>query len=153
MVTTANTVAAVPTTVNTAAAGDPKAKGKRVLMWLAFSVIFALAPVFINYLIVRGASDFRWIHLLNRGELFLISAALCADAVGRMWGQKAQAGYLSACCLIGCLYILFAASIEFGIAAPKLDGGGRLTDSQTEDSLIYFVVAVGAGLGAVLVEE
>jgi hypothetical protein len=63
-------------------------KGKRILLWLAFSVVFALGPVFINYLIARDDPAFEWMRWFGRGELFLISSALCADAVGRMWDQK-----------------------------------------------------------------
>jgi hypothetical protein len=132
---------------------DGGSKGKRILMWLAFSVVFSLGPVFINYLVVRDNPKIELFDLLNRGELFMLSAALCADAVGRMWGQKAQTGYFSSICLIGCVYILFACSIEFGMAAKNLDSGGRLSPSATKDSLIYFGVTVLAGLGTLLVEE
>ena len=134
-------------------ATDEKSKGQKTLMWLAFSVVFALCPLFINYLLIRGKEDFHWLHLLNRGELFLISAAICADAVGRMWGQKASAGYFSTVCLIGCMFILFASSAEFGMVAQSLDAGARLSDSQSIDSVVEFGVTIMAGLGAVLVEE
>ncbi len=131
----------------------PKSKPRAVVLWLAFSVVFALGPLFVNYLLVRDKPTFAWTDLYNRGELFLVSAALCADAVGRMWGQRAEAGYVVTFCLISCFYILFASSIEFGMFAPKLDAGLRLDTHQVHDSLIEFGATILAGLGAVLAEE
>jgi hypothetical protein len=130
-----------------------KTKGYKVLMWLAFSVVFALTPLFIDFLLTRGNEQFQILHLLSRGELFLISAAICADAVGRMWGLKAEKGIFSTLCLICCVFVLVLSSAEFGINAPNLDAGKRLTDSEALDSLIMFGVTVAVGLGAVLVEE
>jgi hypothetical protein len=134
-------------------ANAAKTKGHKVLMWLAFSVLFALTPLFIDFLLTRGKEQFQLLHLLGRGELFLISAAICADAVGRMWGQKTEKGYFSTVCLIACVFVLVLSSAEFGINAPTLDAGKRLTDSEALDSLILFGVTVAVGLGAVLVEE
>jgi len=134
-------------------AAHPKNKTRKVLLWLAFSVIFALGPIFINYVIARDKQDFYWLQLLNGGELFLISAAICADAVGRTLGQKGQAGNFSTLCLVACVFILFMSSAEFGIAAESFDAGKRLTHSQAIDSLIMFGVTVMAGLGVILVED
>jgi hypothetical protein len=134
-------------------AGKAQSKGHRVLLWISFSVIFALCPIFIDFLLTRGSANFQPLRLLSRGELFLISAAICADAVGRMWGQKPQTGYFSTICMVCCIFILFMSSTEFGMNAQSLDEGKRLSDSVTRDSLIMFVVTVVAGLGAILVEE
>lgn len=127
-------------------------KPKKVLLWLAFSVIFALGPIFINSVILRvhnaAANDIDWWQLFDQGELFLISGALCADAVGRMWAQKAQSSYLSIFCLIACLFVLFTTSIEFGVGAES----GRLASLRV-DSLVWFGIAIMAGLGAVLAED
>ncbi len=127
-------------------------KGRRVLIWLSFSVAFALGPLFVNFLLFRSSPTFTWTDLLTRGELFLVSAAICADAVGKMWMQEDHTGYFSTCCLIGAVFILFATSIEFGMVAHNLDAGGRLSPEQVHDSLLGFGGTVMAGLGAVLAE-
>jgi hypothetical protein len=131
-------------------------KGLRILLWLAFSVGFSLVPLFINYTIAHGKHDFRWTLVVNRGELFLICVALCADLVGRMWGQRGQRGYsryTTTLCFIVCLYVLFASSIVFAMAAPSLDAGNRFADSEATESLIFFVATIIAGLGVVLAED
>jgi hypothetical protein len=130
-----------------------KTKGHRILIWLAFSVLFALTPLFVDFLLTRETEAFQLSHLLGRGELLLISAALCADAVGRMWGQKAQPGYFSTICLVCCVFVLVLSSIEFGMYAPTLDAGKRLPEHEVMDSLKMFGVTVAVGLGAVFVEE
>jgi len=134
-------------------AANPNSKLRAVVIWLAFSVVFALSPLFVNFLLVRDKPNFDWTELYNRGELFLVSAVLCADAVGRMWGQRAEAGYLVTFCLIGCFFILFASSVEFGMFARTLDAGGRLGALEVHDSAVAFGATVLAGLGAVLAEE
>jgi hypothetical protein len=127
-------------------------KGKKLLLWLAFSVVFALGPLFVNFLLVRDKPDFAWVQLFNRGELLLVSAALCADAVGRLFGRNGERSYFVIFCLICAVYLLFTSSVEFGMAAPAIDAGVRLTPKQAYDSLYQFAGTVLAGLGSLLAE-
>jgi hypothetical protein len=128
-------------------------KGQKLLMWLAFSVVFALGPLFVNFLIVREKPDFGWAQLYNRGELLLVSAALCADAVGRLFSRDGERNYFVIICLISAVYLLFTSSVEFGMAAPGIDAGARLTPKQVMDSVYQFAGTVFAGLGSVLAED
>jgi uncharacterized PurR-regulated membrane protein YhhQ (DUF165 family) len=128
-------------------------KEKRVVLWLAFSVLFALAPLFVNFLLIRDHPDFGLSGLYDRGELFLVSSVLAADAVGRLFGRSSNRSLLLILCLICAVFLLFASSVEFGIAAPKLDAGIRLTPAQARDSLYEFIGTVVTGFGAVLTEE
>src|SRR5580658_2743347 len=116
-----------------------KKKARKLLLWTAFSVVFALSPLFVNFLLVRDDPQFEWQKLANRGELFLIAAALSADAIGRVWNQRAVNGLYGTLVLVGCVYILFATSIEFGTVAPKLDLGARLAWKQVRDSVVVFL--------------
>jgi hypothetical protein len=134
-------------------AAAQKKKGKKLLLWLAFSVIFALGPLFVNFLLVRDKPDFNWAQLYNRGELLLVSAALCADAVGRLFNLDGERSYFVILCLIGAVYLLFTSSVEFGMAAPGIDAGLRLTPKQVHDSVYQFAGTVFAGLGSVLAED
>jgi len=129
-------------------------KGKKLLLWLAFSVVFSLAPLFVNFLLIRDKSDFAWVQLCSRGELFLVSAALCADAVGRLFGQAGERSYSVILCLICAVYILlFNSSVEFGMLAPGLDAGVRLLPKQAYGSVYELVGTVLAGMGAALAED
>lgn len=75
-------------------------KEKRVVLWLAFSVLFALAPLFVNFLLIRDHPDFGLSGLYDRGELFLVSSVLAADAVGRLFGRSSNRSLLLILCLI-----------------------------------------------------
>jgi hypothetical protein len=69
----------------------PEEKARKVLLWLAFSVVFALGPLLVNFLLVRHQTGFELTRVYDRGELFLISTALCGDAVGRLFNHKGSA--------------------------------------------------------------
>jgi hypothetical protein len=124
-----------------------------LLLWAAFSVVFALSPLFVNFLLVRDDPQFEWQKLANRGELFLIAAALSADAIGRVWNQRAVSGLYGTFVLVGCVYILFVASVEFGTLAPRLDAGSRLAWKPVRDSVVMYICAVATAFAALLIEE
>jgi hypothetical protein len=130
-----------------------KKKARKLLLWTAFSVAFALGPLFVNFLLVRDDPQFEWQKLANRGELFLIATALSADGIGRVWNQRAVNGFYGTVVLVACVFILFTTSAEFGIVAPKLDVGTRLALNQVRDSVVVFGCAVVTGFAAVLIEE
>jgi len=131
----------------------PAEKGKKVLLWLGFSVIFALSPLFINFLLVRGESHFDYTKLYDRGELFLIAAALCADAVGRLFDHKGNPSFFIIVCMMGVVYLLFSSTAEYGMIAKDVYIGKAINPNTSKDSLVQFLATVCAGLGAVLTEE
>jgi uncharacterized PurR-regulated membrane protein YhhQ (DUF165 family) len=128
-------------------------KAHRLLLWLAFSVVFALSPLFVNYLLIRERPEFAWTKLYNRGELFLVSAALAADAVARLFSRTGKRNLLAIVCFIGVVFLLLATSVEFGMAAPVLELGTRLGEAQEFDSVFYFCCTVVAGAGALWLED
>ncbi len=131
----------------------PEEKGKKVLLWLGFSVVFALAPLFINFLLVRGEPAFSLTRLYDRGELFLISSALCADAMGRLFNHKGRPSFFVIVCMMGVVYLLFSSTVEYGMAAKDVYVGHPINPATSGDSWKQFLATVAAGLGAVLAEE
>ena len=131
----------------------PVEKGRKVLLWLGFSVVFALGPLFINFLLVRGEPHFDPARLYDHGELFLISAALCADAVGRLFNHKGNPSFFVIVCMIGAIYLLFSSTVEYGMVARNVYNGHTIDDPVGRDSWKQFLATVAAGLGAVLTEE
>ena len=127
------------------------------MLWFFLSAGFAVAPLFVNYLMLREDTSFTSVNLYDRGELFLIAAVLCADSLGRLLRLKARRGQLASLfatiCLIAAVYVLFASSIEFGLVARSLRAGTSLTWMQARDSLREFCGAVAVGLGTIMFES
>jgi hypothetical protein len=140
-------MAAMPRTMT------PSEKGKRILLWLGFSVVFALAPLFINFLLVRGEPDFNLSKVYERGELFLISAALCADATGRLFNHKGNPSFLLIICTMAVIYLLFTSTVEYGTVAKNVYDGQSINPAVSSDSWKQFIATVLACLGAVFMEE
>lgn len=130
----------------------PVEKSRKVLLWLGFSVVFALGPLFINYLLVRGEPNFDVTRIYDRGELFLISAALCADALGRLFNHKGNPSFLIIVCMIGVVYLLFTSTVEYGLVARDVYTGHSINAAASGDSWKQFIATVAAGLAAVLTE-
>jgi hypothetical protein len=155
----------------------PKSKGLKIFLWFTCSVVFALLPLVISY--INGRVDGKppgWVDLLASGELFLIAAAVAADAVGRVFigGERKRNFRIS--CGVGCALLLLVTSIYFGRIAFAVDehrtavaeavearnidlaldqlhhtGVDRATNAR--DSLLLFGLTVAAAFGVILVEE
>lgn len=66
---------------------EPKQKlpSEKLVRWLVFGVVFALLPLFFNYLKAYGrGATISPADLSAHGELLLISAAIAAAAVGEL---------------------------------------------------------------------
>lgn len=99
-------------------------------MWVAFGVILALLPLFINFLMLRlSGKPFAWYDLSSRGELFLVAAAISADALSRLWLRRLIPRPGATLCFIGCFYALILASVEFSLVKQSFSRESRMTDS------------------------
>jgi hypothetical protein len=154
-----------------------QSKGLRILLWMTCSVLFALLPIAINY--INGRANRRppgWVGLLAGGELFLISAALAADAFGRALLGGRRFRILRVICGIGCALLLAVTSVYFGRIAFSIEEQRtalvaavearqpdlalqRLKDPVVDrstvagDSLWLFIFTGACALGVILVEE
>jgi len=131
-----------------------KRKYTRLALWLAFGVVFALAPLFCNFLMLRVDGKTSTImNLCSRGELFLISAVIAAEALGKLF-TGTGGGVLRLACGTGCVYLLFWSSVEFAMLAPRLDMGQTYNSvGVATDSIWLFIFSVAAGAGATLMLE
>jgi hypothetical protein len=100
----------------------PKAKGLRIFLWFAFSVVCALFPLAVSY--INGRANGKppgWLQLLAGGELFLISAVVAADAVGRVFlGGDRKQGFRIVCG-VGCALLLLVTSAYFARIAFSVE--------------------------------
>lgn len=129
-------------------------KKNQLLLWLFLGVVFALSPLACNFLLLRvDGKPATILELCSRGELFLISAAIAADALGKLFNQS-QGRAAQIVCGIGCVYLLFWASVEFAMVAPKLSVPQSYNSVGVAwDSIWVFAFTIAAGMGAVLISE
>jgi len=132
-------------------------RGKRVLFWLGFSVLFSLGPLFVNFLLVRekhhGFNRSYIPELYEQGELLVIAGALCADGMGRLLNHKSGPTFLNIFCLICVVVLLFISSTEYGFVASQVRAVGHIDSFVSGDCLILYLCAVAAGFGAVCAED
>jgi MFS family permease len=153
-----------------------KSKAAKVGLWMA-GVVFALLPLGLIY--VNGRLDHKptsWIELLAGGELFLISAAVAADAVGgALLGGERYRG-LRFICGLSCSLLVAATSAYFARIAYSLQQHQSLLEMAVKsqnfaqasqlltspgmdqsviatDSSWLFLFTICAALGVILVEE
>jgi hypothetical protein len=128
----------------------------RTIMWCAFSVIVSLLPLYVNWLLIRveaGGSALNWYSLFDHGELFLITSALAANSIGRLFSRKVNTGFLGDIIFVSCVFILVSSALEFGIFAKDLRLAKPIPWEVTHDSSVQFLAIVLAGLGTVWVED
>jgi hypothetical protein len=130
-------------------------KTARISLWIAFSVLFALLPLFINFLTLRISSKaVDWHDLTSRGELFLVAAAISADGLGRLWLKGDRSKWRVSLCFIGCFFSLVFSSIEFSLVASKVQAGAPYDGILVaRDALTSFLFAFVSTLGAMLYIE
>jgi hypothetical protein len=130
-------------------------KTAKIALWIAFSVLFALLPLFINFLMMRlSGKAFDWHALSSHGELFLVAAAISADGLGRLWLSDIRRHWWASLCLIGCVFALCSSSVEFSLVASKLQAGTPYDGiAVARDALVSFMFAFGSALSVMLYVE
>ena len=65
-------------------------KMKVIENWLFFTVIIALLPVIFHFIYLQYISEkeLSLLTVLAKGDLFIISVAICADGIGRVFASK-----------------------------------------------------------------
>lgn len=87
---------------------------RKLIKWLIFSIFLALIPLLAIYLFQRIIHDpIKFEVLVSHGELFLISTAMAAAALGEIITSDKKRGILMICSSGGCLLIVILASMLF----------------------------------------
>ena len=130
-------------------------KTAKIVLWIAFSVLLALLPLLVNYLMLRvSGTAIDWHDLSSRGELFVVAAAISADGLGRLWLSGIRSPWWASFCFIGCLFALLCASVEFSLVASKLQSSTPYDGvTVARDALASFLFAFGSTLGVMLYIE
>jgi hypothetical protein len=152
-------------------------KASRTVLWLFCSIFIALLPIGTSYINGRaGGKPPGWVELLAGGELFLISAAIAADAIGKAFLGGNQFRLLRILCGVTCAVLLLATSMYFGrvsfsleeqrealagaveshnqeMAISVLRNPGVHSPTVAADSLWLFVFTAVCALVVVIVDE
>ncbi len=123
-----------------------------VRKWLLFGVLVALAPIGFRYIsAVINQNPLAYFELISGGELFLISVALCASAVGDLIELNTDSEPIKTAAMVWS-----AAAVLNCIICSLLFAG--LKDSPTADpqklanfSILFYVVSLVVGASSVKV--
>ncbi len=128
---------------------------ERLIRWFVFSVLVALLPFVWNWIsLVTQEKAATLETMFCRGELFLVSCALCAAALGELIGTGRKFAEFKLLVGFGCLSVLMLNSLWFSqvsfqvLSATKYD-----TMFVTEGSLMAFMFTVLVACGALLLVE
>ena len=117
---------------------------KKIVQWLFFSVVIATSPIIFNLFKSLGRGEELSMSLLiGRGELLLISSAICAAAIGELFGSSE--GNILAKLIIGgsCLILLILSAMWFAdISAAIYSSEYINTDRVSTLSLIFFILSI-----------
>lgn len=111
---------------------------ERLLRWLFFSVGVSLIPLI--YRTLKSSSTISWTNFeasISRGELSLITTALCAAAIGELMGTSRSFRFPKLICGAACLSVLMLAAFHFGdVSAQILLMSQTSTDVKEAASII-----------------
>jgi hypothetical protein len=127
-----------------------------LLRWLLFSVLIAVLPIGFNGIFMVNRSEpLVWKSLLAHGELYLISVAVTAAALGEMFGREGGKK-LTRMCLTGlsCILIAISSVLFADTASIARQAEGQMNiDFVAWGSITFFVFSVVTGACCIVVSE
>jgi NO-binding membrane sensor protein with MHYT domain len=131
---------------------------ERLFRWLFFSVGVSLIPLI--YRTLRTSSAISWNSFeasISHGELSLITAALCAAAIGEVMGTSRSLRFPKLICSAACVSVLMLAAFHFGDVSAHIlikDPSVATESSQIiKQSLTLFYWALPSCAGCVAISE
>ncbi len=124
----------------------------RLIKWLFFSILIALLPLAFTWIYSYiNNLERSYVDIVGRGELLLISASICAAALGDLIGTSHQRkGTTIAAYIAGgsAVVILMLCSLLFASLPASPDpNGGAIAEIST---LLYGVSVVSGGASILL---
>ncbi len=123
-----------------------------------FSVVIALLPII--YRTIKNSTELSWSNFeasIAHGELSLITAALCAAAIGDVMGTGRTLRFTKLICSAASISILTLAAFHFGDVALVRSITSIATPPQSEaivhQSLMLFGWSIPACAGCVVIAE
>lgn len=118
---------------------------EKLLHWTIFNVIIALLPLIFNSLfrILKSELEVDFHPIFFRGELFIISAAIAADAIGEFMIGEISNKY--ARLIIGgtCVIMLALSTLLFAAVSVNAEVSSPLSQSRvTNFSIVVFMATV-----------
>lgn len=115
----------------------------KILYWVFFNVLIALSPLAFNYLFhaIITFSNLQIHFLFSRGELFLISAAIAADAIGESVIGTIKNKFAKVITVGFCVILVMVSSFLFAIVSISLDASLTLSEERVTYFSIFVFVA------------
>lgn len=138
---------------------DPKKRASsgrkedpRITRWLFFSVVLALVPLGVTWIVRRVTHPIGLPELLSNGELLLISAALTGASIGELLGRWTSWPRTEIIAGGACVVLLSLATMCFaGLSAARAAQESINNDVTMYVSVIIYVCAVVAGASCVAI--
>ena len=112
----------------------------RICRWVGFSVLVALAPVYIAWYLSGTGLD----KILSRGELFILSSGITAAALGELLGPRSVHEVLRSVLAVLCVVILVLAIVAY-VAGTGIKGLRFTEEDLARQSLQIFGASVFVG--------
>lgn len=131
---------------------------EKLVSWAIFSVVVALIPIFFNALRLHSRPGGPGPHtILDRGELLILTAALCAAAVGELLISPQVDGVVRVSKLVAggavILILLFSSLYYADVNAAHVAGARQNLKVVRTSSLVFFSVAFFACGSCVLLAQ
>lgn len=127
---------------------------QNLLHWLLFSVIIALVPFVIQWLMLLTRGNVpTTVELFSNGELLLVSSAIAASAIGSL--VLSDSKYRLSRIVVGwcCVCVLILASAWFAIISIESNTGSFDPDFAANGSILMFIFTVISSAGCIILAE
>lgn len=126
----------------------------KLVKWLLFSVIVALLPlVFAWWSTFLSGPIKSFAQVVSRGELFIVSATVCAAAIGDLVGKSHRDQFTTVIAYItsgAAVVILMLSSLFY---ANIVNSAGSAAFAVATTSASFYIVAVVVGAVSIVLSE
>jgi len=121
-------------------------KYEKLIYWIIFNVFISLLPLLFNYLFLSIQDSFSGLNdLFYRGELFIISAVIAADAVGEFMIGTIRNKYARLITGGSCVILLTMSSLLFAATSVNID---QINHSRVTGISVTVIIATIISSGA-----
>jgi hypothetical protein len=123
-------------------------------LWIIFSVIIALVPIFFSYLVLYylGKTP-SVVEVLSAGQLLIVSVAIGADATGRIIGTSRPLVRIARIIAGGgCIVLIILSSLLFAYVSSD-QTNQIVLENVADNSIILFLIIFINSAACVIISE
>lgn len=116
---------------------------EKFTIWLIFSVILALAPLVFNAILTFAMGKVPALNqLISKGELLIVSVAIGADAIGKLFGSGSPRKILKIATGGGCVILIVISSLLFSVISTTSLSATFDPNRVTTISVLMFIMTI-----------